>query len=423
MATESANIQVELGQLQRELDRALKNKSAESKEVATRINDRMDKIEETNQKLVKSVLRQRNFSKDFEEKFNNLEKQLYRNPSNNPDFHHASEQMSAFTTFIKHGPEMLSDEGRKLITEDISFKLNRDSAYATDKNHINKENKYLRTDSNVEGGFLAPPDYSNEILKKITEVSDIRAVARITPTTRESFKIPLRNTLMPAFWEGQAIPAPEGNSQYAMNEIFTKTLTVYTDLTQEMIEDSVFDMEAEVTKDSAERFAQAEGQAFVIGDGSLQPEGILTNPNTQVITSSAVNAFTGDDLINMFGQLKTGYKPTYLLNRVTLAFVRTLKDGVGRYLWEPGLAGAYPSTIDGLPYMSTIDVPNIGAGNKAVILGDFYRGYRIVDRTMMWVVRDPFTQATQRMVRIVFARRVGAQVVLPEAIKVLQCAS
>ena len=122
-------------------------------------------------------------------------------------------------------------------------------------------------------------------------------------------------------------------------------------------------------------------------------------------------------MIDVTGVLKDGYVPVFVLNRRTLATIRKLKDGTGQYLWAPGIASVLPNTIIGEPYVSAIDMPDIATGQDPVAYGDFRRGYWIVDRTSMTMVRDPFTRASTDEVVLTFHRRLTGQVVKAEAIK------
>jgi HK97 family phage major capsid protein len=103
--------------------------------------------------------------------------------------------------------------------------------------------------------------------------------------------------------------------------------------------------------------------------------------------------------------------------------VRKLKDGDKNYIWMPGVQNGAPATIDGDPYVEFPDMPSEGAGLYPIAYGDFRRAYTLVDRIAMEMLRDPYTQATSGNIRFIFRRRVGGQVVLPEAIRKLKCAS
>jgi HK97 family phage major capsid protein len=407
----SNSISVEMGQLRNEIVRNIKDNRAETKQIVERLNGRLDEMEVDNQKLAKNVIKLKNDLMQKEQDFKNLEKQLYRPGMRGDEVKQKSMQIKAFEKFIIGGIGNLNAEEMK------AFRASDVGA----RQELNIESKYLRTDSGVEGAYLAPPEYSQEIIKRITEISPWREVCRVRTISRESLMIPMRNVLMQGYWVGEGMPTNEANSDYALNELKTKKLAVFTDATTEMLEDAAFDMEAEITKDAAERFAQLEGEAFTTGDGVNQPDGILLNPDIQVINSGIANSFTADNIIEIVGELKVGYNPAYAFNRRTLAYIRTLKDGVGQYLWQPGIANGYPAQLNGFPYINAINVPDIGADNIPLFFGDFYRGYTIIDRTIMLVIRDAITQATQGKVRFVFVRRVGGQVVMDEAIKFLKC--
>jgi HK97 family phage major capsid protein len=109
---------------------------------------------------------------------------------------------------------------------------------------------------------------------------------------------------------------------------------------------------------------------------------------------------------------------TFVFNRSTLAEIRKLKDTAGQYVFQAGmmLTSGVPNSVLGFPYIQATDMPSVGAGNFPIAFGDFSRGYMIVDRIAMAVLRDPFTQATSGNVRYIARRRVGGQVILPEAI-------
>ncbi len=163
----------------------------------------------------------------------------------------------------------------------------------------------------------------------------------------------------------------------------------------------------------------AEGAAFVTGDAVGKPEGLLVNADVAETNSGDGGAITADGLIDLFHAVKTAYarNGTWLMNRQTLGEVRKLKDSQGQYLWQPGLQAGVPGAILGAPFVEAPDVPDIAANATPVVFGDFRRGYLIVDRVQMSVLRDPFTQATSGNVRFIARRRVGGQVVLAEAIR------
>ena len=289
-----------------------------------------------------------------------------------------------------------------------------------------KEQKALSTLDNTQAGYLAPNEYVQELIKDIVEVSPVREAARVIETERKSVEIPRRTDESEALWVGEKQDNQEKtNSQYGLEEIPTHKLTAITAITQEMIEDAVFNMENEVNADLTEQFAKAEGKAFIQGDANRKPEGILTNSDVEAIDAEESTAGTlddADDLIDLVYAPKTSYRQNgvFMINRNTIRDVRKLKDDDGQYLWQPGIAGLAPATILDQPYVEAPDMPDVETGATPVVYGDFERGYYIVNRIMMEMLRDPYSRKTEGIVEFMARMRVGGQVVLPEAIKKLE---
>ena len=204
----------------------------------------------------------------------------------------------------------------------------------------------------------------------------------------------------------EEIPAHE---QYAL-----------VDISEQDLEDSVFDLEAEMQSEFSEQMAKAEGTAFVSGDAVGKPEGFMTNTSVSEVNSGSGTLLTADGLLTLVHSIKSDYgrNGTFVFNRTTLAAIRKLKDTAGQYVFQAGMSleSGAPNTILGYPYIEATDMPNVGAGNYPVAFGDFQRAYMIVDRIALAVLRDPFTQATTGNVRYIARRRVGGQVILAEAI-------
>lgn len=279
----------------------------------------------------------------------------------------------------------------------------------------------LRTDSDVQGGFLVMTEMDNAITKKIEEVSNIRSIARVRTIGAKSLEVPVRNTIPTAAYEGEAEAGPEDTSTYQNETLTAFRQTVMIPITQDMLMDSAFDMESEIMSDGAESFAKGEGSGFVVGTGFKQPQGFTVDSRVVAAArESAASATIGfDDMMNLTGDLKTGYNPVYVFNRRTLAFLRTLKGGDGHPLWQPGMNGVVVNTINGFPYLIANDMPDIASAAIPVAFGDFARGYTIIDRTGLAVIRDEVTAASQAIVKFTLQRWNTGQVTLPEAIKLL----
>lgn len=289
---------------------------------------------------------------------------------------------------------------------------------------VNAEYKALNVSDDTAGGYLAPVDFVPEILKAVVLISPVRQLVRIRTTAMKSMKIPRRTALLSATWEDEEqLAVPATGLKYGLVEVFTKGLRAIVDISNDMLEDSAFDMGAEILDEVSEQYAVSEGAAFVNGSGPGQPEGFLVNKEViaaaNVTKTGDATHLTADSTIAAYHNLKTAYarNAVWAANRQTVGTLRQLKDSVGQYLFMMGLPNGAPNTILGAPYVEVPDMPAVGAGAYPLAIGDFNRGYSLVDRVSMQMLRDPYTQAAGNNVRYLFRKRLGGQVTMPEAIQ------
>lgn len=365
-----------------------------SKEMEEKIHSLLDAQEEKNQAKIKELSEKAAKTEELEEKMNSLEADFKRGIG--------GEEKAAKTQELK-GFEVLLKKG--LVNTRGS-----------------EEFKYLRSDNNEDGGYLAPYEYMNEIIKKITEISPVRQVSRVISTSSKEVRIQKRTGLVSGGWVGEGLAASQSNSTYGDEVLRAEKMMVYTDITLEILRDSVFDMRREITADVAEDFAKLEGAAFVNGNAVSKPEGLLTNADVGFVVSGAAAGLTADALYEIQGEIPTGYNLTWMFNRKTLhKHIRTLKDGSGEYLFQPNLGAAdMPNTVAGLPYVLANDMPDVAANTFPIILGDYRKAYYIVDNQNIEFLEDPYTQATSGKRRFIVFKRTGGQVVLAEALKKLK---
>lgn len=353
----------------------------------------IDKSEKKSEELTKQIIEANKKAEEFKEKFDELEKKFAKGGlSANSDEYR--EEKSAFNIFVKRGEKGMTD----------------------------LELKTLNTESGIAGGYLVPTPISNEIAKKIIEMSDVRAVARTMPMGK-LLRQPIRSTLVTSGWKGEMQTGISSQSTYAQKELVAKTLMVTVPITREELEDSAFDMTSQISSDVAIEFARKEGEAFVNGGGTpTVPQGFMTDADVQFFNSGVADDITFDSILNLPGELKVGYNPIWAFNRRTRARIRQLKDSVGNYLWQVGnVAAGVPNQLDGYNYASWINMPDIGAGTFPIVFGDFYRGYYIGDTQGMFVIRDDYTQKTKNIVEFTFSKRTDGIVVLSEALKKIKC--
>jgi HK97 family phage major capsid protein len=291
---------------------------------------------------------------------------------------------------------------------------------------VANEYKAMSVSNDTTGGYLAPAEYVREIIKTVTEISPARQLARVRTTGNKSILLPKRTGQFAALWTAENATRTETTGlTYGMLEIFTHELYAMIDISEQNLEDSAFNLGAEIAAEATEQFAVAEGAAFVSGTGVGKPEGFMTNSSVASVNSGSASAITADGLLTLKHTVKTAYtrNASWALNRTTLSSVRKLKDTTNQYIWQSGLAAGKPNTIDGDPYVEVPDMPSEGANTYPVAYGDFAKAYTLVDRIAMSMLRDPYTQATSGNIRFLFRRRLGGLTVLPEAIAKLKCST
>jgi HK97 family phage major capsid protein len=363
-------------------------------EKLARIEKSLDQLEDVNQKVTKAKLAQ----DANEEKLNKIETIVSRPGFDISAKADTSMEKKVFDKWLRQGKESLGPDELKVLT-------------ASNDN---------------TAGYLAPPEYVQELIKGIVEISPIRSIARVRSTTNRSVQIPRRtSTFAATFVAEQGSRTETTGYQVGMEEIPTHELYALVDISEQELEDSVFNLEQEMTGEFTEQFAKAEGNAFVSGNSVGKPEGIVSNSDVGVTASGVSASLNANSLITLYHAVKPDYSRngTFVMNRSTLAAVRKLQDGAGNYVFQAGfsLQVGVPNTILGAPYVEATDVADVGSSTKPIFFGDFRRGYLIVDRVSMSIMRDPFTQATSGNVRYIARRRIGGQVILPEAIQILQC--
>lgn len=362
-------------------------------EKLAKMEAKMDSYEEMNQKL---TVAQQN-AEDIKSQIDELQTVVTR-PNSGFESKQVDEYLNAFDTYCRKGLEGLDVAEKKALT------VSNDST----------------------GGYLAPPEYVRELLKTVTEISPIRSIARIRSTGARSIQVPKRTGQFAAQWVSESGTRSETTGwNVGLEEIPAHEQYALVDISEQDLEDSVFNLEAEMQSEFSEQFAKAEGSAFVSGDMVGKPEGFMTNGSVSSVNSGDANEITADGLISLVHNIKSAYSSngTFVFNRTTLAKIRKLKDTAGQYVFQAGMSlqGGVTNTILGHSYVEATDMPSEGANTFPVAFGDFRRGYMIVDRVNLAVLRDPFTQATTGNVRYIARRRVGGQVIQAEAISKLKC--
>ncbi len=274
-----------------------------------------------------------------------------------------------------------------------------------------------------EGGYLVPDEFERTLVQALEEDNVIRAHAHVFTTSNGVHKIPVVATKGVANWidEGQAYG--ESDDVFAQEQIDAHKVGTLIKVSEELLDDSAFDLQSYISKEFTRRIGAKEEEAFLIGDGSKKPTGILhATAGAQVgVTAAGAAAITADELIDLYYSLKSPYRKNaiWVLNDSSIRAIRKLKDLSGQYLWQPGLREGEPDMLLGKPLFTSAYMPTLAAGAKTILFGDLSY-YWIGDRKGITFKRLNERYADYGQVGFLASKRVDAKLILPEAVKVLQ---
>ncbi|ARU23047.1 50S ribosomal protein L28 [Ralstonia solanacearum] len=298
------------------------------------------------------------------------------------------------------------------------------------------EAKAVNTGSGSDGGFAVPQEVDTDILQLLGRETPMRAICGQRTVGTEEYKKLVNLGGAGSGWVGETDERPEtATPRLAEVAPFFGEIYANPAATQKSLDDLFFNVESWLSEEVVREFTEKENAAFTSGDGVKKPKGFLAYANAatgdgarpfgtlQFKASGAAAAITPDGLLDLIYSLKRGYRQnaSFVLNNLSVAAVRKLKDNEGNYLWQPGLQAGQPDRLLGYQAVESDDMPDIAANSLPLAFGDFRRGYLIVDRVGIRVLRDPYTK--KPFVQFYTTKRVGGGVVDSNAIKLMKIAA
>lgn len=276
----------------------------------------------------------------------------------------------------------------------------------------------LQEGVDADGGYLVPEEYDSRLIDVLTEECILRNLGTKITTSGER-KINIAGTKPAASWIEEGGALTFGEATFSQIILDAYKLHVAIKVTEELLYDNAFQLESYIIDQFGKAIANAEEDAFLNGDGSHKPTGLLTSAATGITTSG--NNITADELISLVYTLKRPYRKNaaFLVNDQTLSAIRKLKDANQAYMWQPSYQMGEPDRLLGYPIYTTPFMPTIAAGKAVLAFGD-YSYYNIGDRGTRSIqeLRELF--AGNGMVAFVMKERVDGKLVLPEAVQLLK---
>lgn len=308
------------------------------------------------------------------------------------------------------------------------------------------------TSDDTSGGFLVPFEIEKRIDRVLQTVCAVRGLATTRGMTTAVYKKPFNVGGASGGWVAEKDARPETNTaKLVMMEFPAFEYYAEPAASQTMFDDADFDVEGWLASEIAIIAAEAEGDAFINGDGAVKPRGFLsytiaansgyptkdtTTPATfqQVgyIPTGVAAALTdgshnGEDaLLDLYHALRPGYRNdpsvAWLLSDSTLAQVRKFKDSYGQYLLAQPMGTAdQPARLLGKPVAVDENMPTIASNSYSIAFAAWKSAYLVADRVGMRLLRDPYS--SKPYILFYNTRRVGGGIQNFEAIKLLKTAT
>ncbi|GBD48093.1 phage major capsid protein [Methylopila sp. Yamaguchi] len=294
----------------------------------------------------------------------------------------------------------------------------------------------LTKSADTEGGYFAPVEWDRTVTDKLKQISKIRENARVISISVAGFKKLFNDRAVGSGWVGETASRPAtttpaiGSLDFTPGELYANPA-----ISMQLLQDAALDLEQWLAAEVEVEFSRQEGIAFLSGDGTNKPHGLLTYVTgaanaarhpwgaIPVVPTGAAAALTGDGFIDLMYSLPSEFAAgaKLYINRLSLGAARKLKDGQGNYLWQPAYVAGEPQTINGSPVVEVPGMPAVAAGNIAALYGDMEKTYLVIDRIGINVLRDPYTN--KPFVHFYTTKRVGGGVYNPEPMRALKVAA
>lgn len=289
----------------------------------------------------------------------------------------------------------------------------------------------MSTGTGSEGGYLAPDQFSGELLQALKAFGGMREVSKVIQTASGvAINWPTTDATTEEgeiVGENQSVSVGEtsfGTLPHTTYKFSSKSIAIPF----ELLQDSEIDIEAYIRELLNQRLGRITNRLFTVGTGVGQPHGILTGSQSgKIAPSGQTSAITYDDLVDTEHSVDPAYRMStcrWMFHDHTLRDLKKLKDADDRPIWVPGVATKEPDTLAGYGYAINQHMPKLGAENKPVLFGDFQK-YIIRDVMQVQLFRMTDSKYTEKgqVGFLAFMRAGGRLMDIGGAVKHFQCAA
>ena len=280
----------------------------------------------------------------------------------------------------------------------------------------------LSVGEDSEGGFTVPDEFERKLVEALEGNNIFRGMATVIRTSSGTRKIPIAEDTGEASWIDEGEEIPESDTTFGQTMLSAYKLGTMIKISNELLNDSAFDLASYIARRFGVRMGNAEERAFITGDGVGKPLGLLDDAGAKVgVTAAKTTAISFDEVFQLYYALKAPYrkKAEFLCSEALVLQLMTIKDNNGNYIWKPGLDIGKPDTLLNRPLKTSAFMPEVAAGNKVMAFGD-YSYYWIADRQNRTFRRLNELYARTDQVGFLTTQRVDGKLILQEAVQVLQ---
>lgn len=259
----------------------------------------------------------------------------------------------------------------------------------------NKTELITKAFSTSEGAVLIPSPRANEIIKQIQETSPVLRDAKMyTISQGSTLSIPVKNagTNNTAKQAEGAARGSESTLSYGELKLEVEKLTTWTTVTSEMIDDSDFNVVAEVMETSREYIADYLSKKVWDGTTSDKIVGIYqtTDVTSQALETATQSVVTWVDLDKLIMSLPPSVraKSSLYVSTSMLTAMRTFKDKQDRPLYTESLVANTPGLYRGYKVYEDVYMNEVADGKYPAFFGDMKKFYAWLNRKGVYMEKD-----------------------------------
>ncbi|EHI69963.1 phage major capsid protein [Streptococcus ictaluri] len=271
----------------------------------------------------------------------------------------------------------------------------------------------LQEGVDTDVGYLVPEEYDSRLIQTLESENIMRSLATVISTSGDH-KINVASTSPAAAWIDEGAQLTFGDATFKQILLDAHKLHVAIKVTEELLNDSAFNLESYILERFGKALANAEEDAFLNGDGTNKPLGIFakTGGGTYLPETATLKS---DDMNDLVYKLARPYRKNaaFIMNDKLIASIRKLKDNNGAYIWQPSYQDGEPDRLLGYPTYTSAFAPE-----DKITFGDFSY-YNIGDRGTRSFKELTELFAGNGMIGYVAKERVDGKLILPEAVQIL----